>query len=156
MEESKLKLILEGHKVCLKTDAGSRANLEDAYLVRANLVRANLEGADLRVANLEGADLVRANLRDADLEGANLEGANLEGANLVYVTGVTVLTLDGPRHSMRFVFREGFNQLQVGCIIKPLEAWEKEYKEIAKEHEYTEEDVNAFLNFVTTCQAYIK
>ena len=89
MEASKLKEILDQHKIWLDTNGvqGKRADLEGA-----NLLGAKLKDADLEGANLLGADLTDANLTDAilncaslyraNLEGANLEGADLRGANL--------------------------------------------------------------------------
>ena len=84
MEASKLKEILEQHKLWLETNGvqGERANLSYADLINANLWGANLSYADLRGANLKGANLINANLEDADLRGANLKGADLTGANL--------------------------------------------------------------------------
>ena len=103
MEASKLKEILEKHKMWLNDEEGgekadlsgadlrwanlSGADLREADLYRANLSGADLSGADLRVAdlkgaNLSGADLRWANLRSADLSGADLYRANLSGADL--------------------------------------------------------------------------
>ena len=102
MEASKLKEILEQHKLFLDGKGGKRADLRGANLEGANLKHADLEGANLRGANLKGANLEGANLIDAnlnraklyytnlkdadlrraDLRGANLNGANLNGANL--------------------------------------------------------------------------
>ena len=100
METSKLKEILDQHKLWFETNGmqGERANLKDA-----NLYCANLEGADLSVANLSGAnlcyanlcyakleyaDLWDANLSDANLTGASLTGANLTRANLTGAIGL--------------------------------------------------------------------
>jgi hypothetical protein len=79
MEPSKLKKILEQHKLWIETNGvqGTRANLSGA-----DLYCADLGGADLTGANLTGADLRDANLICADLRGANLEGANLTDADL--------------------------------------------------------------------------
>ena len=92
MEKSKLKEILEQHKLWVDGKGGkranlgyanlSRANLKDANLSRANLSGAILKGAYLRDAYLEGANLTGADLINADLEGADLEYANLQGADL--------------------------------------------------------------------------
>jgi hypothetical protein len=89
METSKLKDILDQHKLWLETNGvqGQRANLRDAnlrgaILRDANLYNADLRGAILRDANLTGADLGGANLRRANLQGANLTGAYLGGAIL--------------------------------------------------------------------------
>jgi uncharacterized protein YjbI with pentapeptide repeats len=82
MEASKLKEILEQHKLWLDGKGGSRANLYGADLSFANLKDANLYGADLTGANLYRAKLTGANLSGADLSGANLEDAILNIANL--------------------------------------------------------------------------
>ena len=96
MEASKLKEILDQHKIWIESNGvqGKCADLENAYLCGANLINADLEGAILCIANLQGANLrgakltganlYGASLRDADLTGANLRGANLRGANLGY------------------------------------------------------------------------
>ena len=102
METSKLKDILDQHKLWLETNGmqGQYAKLNGANLRCANLNGADLTGADLWCANLSdanlngadltGADLWCANLYDANLSGANLHDANLRGANLLgtNLTGV--------------------------------------------------------------------
>jgi Pentapeptide repeats (8 copies) len=82
MEASKLKVILEQHRLWIDGKGGKCANLEYADLRGADLTGAYLTGADLRGANLEDAILRGANLEDAILRGANLEDANLTGADL--------------------------------------------------------------------------
>ena len=84
MEASKLKEILEQHKLWIETNEvqGERANLTGANLGGADLGGADLRDADLRGANLRGANLKVANLAGANLNGANLWGANLTGAIL--------------------------------------------------------------------------
>ena len=83
MEASKLKEILEKHKMWLNgEEGGERADLSGADLRWANLYRANLREAALYRANLNGANLSRADLRVAGLSGANLRGVDLSGAHL--------------------------------------------------------------------------
>ena len=82
MEASKLKEILDQHRLWLNGKGGKRANLKDADLRGANLRGANLRDANLKDANLTRADLTDANLTGADLWGADLEDANLTGAIL--------------------------------------------------------------------------
>ena len=92
MEASKLKEILEKHKMWLNGEEGGEkadlrwANLSEADLYMANLRRANLIGADLRWANLSATDLSGADLSGADLNGADLREANLYRANLDYAS----------------------------------------------------------------------
>ena len=105
MEQSKLNLILDQHKLWIETKGkqGKCANLTYANLYGADLRRANLSsakfsdadlssakfsdadltGADLNGANLRGTNLHGADLTDANLQGANLTGASLWGASLV-------------------------------------------------------------------------
>ena len=77
MEISKLKEILEQHRLWIDGKGGKCANL-----INENLRGANLKDANLRGANLSGADLWDANLSDASLTGANLYNADLRGAIL--------------------------------------------------------------------------
>ena len=65
METSKLKEILEKHKMWLNGEEGGE--------------RADLKETDLRRVDLNGANLRVADLREADLRGANLIGADLRG-----------------------------------------------------------------------------
>ena len=82
MEASKLKEILEQHRLWLAGKGGSRANLKGAFLYNAILYDANLKDANLPTVNFSGADLTGAYLKGAILYGANLQGANLYHANL--------------------------------------------------------------------------
>ena len=77
MEKSKLKEILEQHRLWIDGKGGKCANL-----INENLRGANLKDANLRGANLSGADLRYADLKDADIQGANLTYADLRGAYL--------------------------------------------------------------------------
>jgi Pentapeptide repeats (8 copies) len=72
MEASKLKDILDSHKLWYETNGvqGEPANLMGADLGGVNLMNANLMNANLMNANLYGASLSGANLEDADLTGA--------------------------------------------------------------------------------------
>ena len=64
MEKSKLKEILEQHRLWIDGKGGKCANLEYANLRGANLRGANLYGAKLYDANLGGANLTDAFLPD--------------------------------------------------------------------------------------------
>jgi len=98
MEASKLKKILEQHRIWIETNGvqGARADLSGANLIGAELRGANLSGANLRDANLGDANLVGANLVGANLVGANLVGADLTGANLqgAYLRGANLIGAD--------------------------------------------------------------
>ena len=89
MEASKLKEILEKHKMWLNgEEGGEKANLKETDLRRVDLNGANLRVADLREADLRGAclicaDLSGANLRGVDLSESDISEADLSGAHLV-------------------------------------------------------------------------
>jgi uncharacterized protein YjbI with pentapeptide repeats len=85
--QNDLPAILEQHRLWLRSEGGSKANLRDADLGDVNLRYADLGDVNLRYANLRGANLYGANLygadlRDADLGGADLRDVNLQGADL--------------------------------------------------------------------------
>ena len=82
MEASKLKEILEKHKMWLNgEEGGERANLRGADLRWANLKGASLRGADLREADLRRANLICADLICADLSEADLRGTDICGVD---------------------------------------------------------------------------
>ena len=83
MEISKLKEILEQHRLWIDGKGGKCANLINENLRGANLKDANLSGADLWDANLSDASLTGANLYNADLRGAILRDANLEDVSFI-------------------------------------------------------------------------
>ena len=72
METSKLKEILEQHKLWLDGRGGKRADLGGANLTGANLTGAYLGFANLNTTDLTGVDLTGANLTDANLTNAIL------------------------------------------------------------------------------------
>jgi len=131
------------------------ANLRGAYLRGAYLEGADLEGADLRSADLEGANLRGANLRGAYLEGAYLRGAYLRGAYLegAYLRGADLedkiyLNIKGSKHELYCIG----NQIQIGCIVQPIEKWECNYKEKGKNNDYTEKEIEEYYNYIQICK----
>ena len=87
MEQSKLKEILDQHRLWLNGKGGkcanlTRADLCGAYLRNADLTDAKLTGAKLTRADLTDANLTRADLKDAILKDANLTDADLTDADL--------------------------------------------------------------------------
>ena len=72
MEPSKLKEILDQHKLWLDGRGGKRADLGGANLTGANLTGAYLGFANLNTTDLTGVDLTGANLTDANLTNAIL------------------------------------------------------------------------------------
>jgi hypothetical protein len=89
---AELASALASHRLWLRGEGGTRANLTDANLTGANLTDAYLTGA-----YLAGAYLTGANLTDAYLAGANLAGADLTRANLTdaYLTGANLTGANG-------------------------------------------------------------
>ena len=83
MEASKLKEILEKHKMWINgEEGGEKADLKETDLRRLDLNGANLKFADLSEADLRGANLIGANLIGADLRGVNLICTDLSEADL--------------------------------------------------------------------------
>ena len=82
----------------------------------------------------------RADLSDADLEGADLKDANLKYANLtnVNLTGTGVYLFKGPKDDA--VYKSKDDKLYIGCQVHSLDYWLKNYVDIGKEHEYTDEE----------------
>ena len=120
MEASKLKEILEQHKLWLDGKGGERANLTGAKLygadlTRANLTDANLYGANLKDAILRGANLWGANLGGADLEGANLYRASLTGANL---RGANLWRADLYRADLTNAILPDISWIIPGCLVQ--------------------------------------
>ena len=122
MEISKLKEILEQHRLWIETNGvqGKCANLEYANLEYADLLDANLGGANLRGANLNGTKL-----RGAKLNGANLEDANLSNAILPDISWIIpgcLVQLNKIRRSGFYLEKEGkyenFAQNSLGFFIQ--------------------------------------
>jgi hypothetical protein len=77
MDKKTLEKILADHRLWLRGEGGTRADLR-----HADLRHADLHGADLRYADLRHADLGGADLRGVDLDSAELRGVDLDSANL--------------------------------------------------------------------------
>ena len=127
MEASKLKQVLDQHKLWLETSGvqGHRADLTDANLRDANLRDANLRGANLFNAILSGANLTHANLLGANLLGADLRGADLTGANLsgAILTGadLTVAILTGADleyANLTGAILPDISWIKAGCLVQ--------------------------------------
>ena len=156
MTQAELNRVIEQHKVWLdsKGEEGKRADLRDTVLRGADLSYVDLRGADLTNADLEGAnlkgvdlsgvDLRYAYLEDADLEGAVLEGANLKYAYLTNVNleGTGVYFFKGPKDDA--IYNSKDDKLYIGCQVHSLDYWLKNYVDIGKEHEYTDEEIEVY------------
>ena len=124
MESTKLKEILESHKLWLSGQGGKRAKLS-----RANLSVADLSNAELSGAKLSRVNLYRANLSTADLSGANLSNADLSGANL-YRANLSGAGLSGTKFSYisnlggYFVSVDPCG-IRIGCEYHPASQWKK-------------------------------
>jgi len=116
-------------------------DLHGVDLHGADLRGADLHGADLRGADLSGADLHGADLRGADLRGADLRGADLSGANL----SGAIIQINGSCH--QFIYVESCHQIQIGCLIYPVEYWIKNYKTIGKENNYSNEQIEEYFKY---------
>ena len=169
--QNELDKILKDHqKWLLNNSKGkradlSRANLSKANLSGANLSNANLSWADFSGADLSGADLSRANLSWANLSGANLSRADLSGAilseaNLSWVNLLdtklnnTIVPVSGPIRSFKFdnfIANYYSNILHVGCLSHPIEYWEENYKQIGKDNNFTDLEIEMYGLFIDIC-----
>ena len=120
MEASKLKKILEQHKLWLAGKGGIRANLYGAYLEGASLRNVNLTDANLKDACLRGANLEGANLRGADLRGADLRGADIRDANLtgVNLTSADLTGANLTRASLKDAILPDVSWVIPGCLVQ--------------------------------------
>ena len=133
MEASKLREILEKHKMWLNGEEGGEradlsvgnlyganlrgadlreATLRGVILREANLMGADLRGVDLFYADLRGVDLFYGNLREAELRGANLMGADLSGADL---SGADLIETDLRRANLRGANLRGADGIPAIC-----------------------------------------
>jgi hypothetical protein len=116
-------------------------NLGSVSLCGADLRYANLQGADLRYASLCGVDLRYANLCDADLGGVSLCGADLGGAKGIKIPTISI---SGTMHS---VYYSGIT-IKIGCYNHDVNYWMQNYVDIGKKHNYTEEQINEYCNYI--------
>ena len=119
------------------------ADLRDADLRRAILTDADLRDADLRRAILTDADLEDANLRGADLKGADFRDADLTDADLTYADltntfGIYTFKLE------RGLIIAHASQVQIGCEKHSIDHWLVHYKEIGKNNEYTDKQIEMY------------
>ena len=151
MTQAELNEILKQHKLWLdgNGEEGKKADLRDddlrnADLRGANLAGANLSGANLRNANLIGADLRGDNLRYADLEGADLRDADLSYSDLTgaKLKDTGVYFFKGPKDFG--IYNSKDDKLYIGCQVHSLDYWLKNYVDIGKEHEYSDEEIEAY------------
>jgi hypothetical protein len=88
-------------------------------------------------ANLRSADLRSADLRWADLRSANLRWADLSSADL--------LVFKFQQHWAYFTFD---GALRIGCIVMPISEWEIGFKEIGKENNYSDLQIEMYGDFI--------
>ena len=126
------------------------ADLGEANLYEARLRRANLTDANLSCANLTDANLVRADLRGADLRGANLTRADLKYANIIRTRGIYTIQLD------RDLIIAHASQVQIGCEKHSIYHWLEHYKEIGKNNDYTDKQIEMYGEALVTVSKLIK
>ena len=126
-------------------------NLEDANLEDANLSNAKLYKANLSNVNLENANLLYAYLCKANLSNSKLYNADLRNANLKDIKGKKIDTFHYNKHFAYYC--DGI--LKIGCESKTPEEWLECYKELGKEHNYTELEIEMYLRFINMCKDLI-
>ena len=106
---------------------------------------------DLRDAHLQDADLRRANLWDANLQGADLRRANLRGANLwgadLRVTHLWVFRTT----QYTAIYVPWQRILKIECLEYPIDHWLKNYEEIGRNQEFTEQEIKQYGMFIRIC-----
>jgi len=133
-------------EMAIKQGANLRsADLSDADLSYANLSDANLRYANLRSANLSYANLSSADLSYADLRYANLRSANLSSANLIVF-----------QYQKNWAYYTSDGSLRIGCEVLPITEWALSYKEIGKKHDYTDEQILMYGQFINMCLDHFK
>ena len=166
ISEQELKQIIDSHGKWLRNEeGGQRANLRSADLSFANLSSANLSFADLSFAdlgfaNLRSADLSFANLRFANLRLANLSFAKLSFADLSFanLSSANLRSADlrvfcFQRH---YAYYTSNGSLSIGCHTMDIVSWSKMYRDIGMYEQYTEEQIEAYGDFITNCLKHFK
>jgi len=120
------------------------ANLSKAKLGKANLNRADLTRANLSWANLGGACLRGAHLRYVNLTGANLTEADLTEVHVYRIIGKNIFTFQLNIHSGIFV--DGV--LTIGCRSMTPKMWLKKGLIIARQNEYTDNDISQYKSMI--------
>ena len=54
---------------------------------------------------------------------------------------VSPLQIQGTKHYFN-IYKKGY--IKIGCIVKSIEDWEKQFEQIGKEHGYTEEQIKEY------------
>ena len=137
MYKIKFKDGLEKEFKSLKGANLCRADLRRADLYGADLVGAILRGADLRGADLRGAYLYGADLRGADLVGADLRRADLYGADLF---NTNIISFQLGKHFG--FYHEGM--VKIGCKSDSLENWLKDFEEVGKKEDYSDQEIKLY------------
>ena len=91
-------------------------------------------------------DLWDANLQGADLRRANLQGAHLQDADL-RVTHLWVFRTT--KHTAIYVPWQKL--LKIGCLEYPIDHWLKNYEEIGRNQEFTEQEIKQYGMFIRIC-----
>ncbi len=143
----------------------SGVDMSHSDLSNSDLSKTDLSGSDMSYSNLSMADLSDANLTSAVLSGANLHCADMSSANLseVKIDGANLreaefkgTLLENGEHE-HFCFRKhpakyhGNGLLTVGCFTYHISEWMEKFREIGKSHQYSEEEIEIYGNFVKQC-----
>jgi Pentapeptide repeats (8 copies) len=129
-------------------------------LSSAMLNNSDLSGLDLRLAKLKGANFANSNLRDTDLSGANLSQATFTNTNIsgtkFHLTNMynvdffrTEVTTFQYQRSIAYYCPDG--TLTILYVSMPISEWKLGYKEILKFFCYSDEQIQAYGNFIKLC-----
>jgi UDP-3-O-[3-hydroxymyristoyl] glucosamine N-acyltransferase len=59
--------------------------------------------------------------------------------------GKSPIQIQGTKH---LLYQYDYNQLGIGCEIHMIEEWKKNYKEIGKQHGYTDEEIKEYKLYI--------
>ena len=91
---------------------------------------------------------------DSEIMGGTIRGGEIMGGEIwggVYFK--TILQIQGSIHYVNIC---DINKIQIGCISKTFDEWKKEFKQIGKENNYTENQILEYYIYIKMCIEFIK
>lgn len=98
-------------------------------------------------SDLSYSNLRDSNLRDSNLSGSNLRGSDLSGAklnNAIFSENKLVKFFSYNKHIANYY--DG--KLSIGCLTHDLDHWVKNYEQIGKYNQFTEQEIKVYGWFI--------
>ncbi|MFN7455127.1 MAG: pentapeptide repeat-containing protein [Pseudobdellovibrionaceae bacterium] len=92
----------------------------------------------------------KANLSNCDLSFADLSYADLRSANLSFSD---LMIFQMQRHQAFYTFD---GTLRIGCEVMPITEWALGFKQIGRANGYTDEQIEAYGDFIMMCLKHFK